>query len=71
MEGGTPQENEEKDVSNDASEKEKKKKKKKHKHRKRRGSDSEDEEKKTIEKKKSIGYKRFNCRLLCPSSRYR
>ena len=51
MEGGTPQENEEKDVSNDASEKEKKKKKKKHKHRKRRGSDSEDEEKKTIEKK--------------------
>ena len=52
MEGQTPQDNEEKDISNDQSDKEKKKKKKKHKHKKRRGSDSDDEEeKKTIDKK--------------------
>ena len=51
MEDATPQDNEEKDITNEGSEKEKKKKKKKHKHRKRRGSDSEDEEKKTLDKK--------------------
>ena len=51
MEGATPQNNEEKEIANDGSEKGKKKKKKKHKHRKHRGSDSEDEDKKTIDKK--------------------
>ena len=51
MEGATPQNNEEKEITNDGSEKGKKKKKKKHKHRKHRGSDSEDEDKKTIDKK--------------------
>ena len=51
MEGATPQNNEEKEITNDGSEKGKKKKKKKHKHRKHRGSDSEDEDKKTLDKK--------------------
>ena len=51
MEGPTPQDNEENDISNDQIDKEKKKKKKKHKHKKRRGSNSDEEEKKTIDKK--------------------
>ena len=50
MDGATPEEDEEKDISNDLSRAEKKKKKKKHKHHKNKDGDS-DSEKKTIDKK--------------------
>ena len=50
MDGATPEEGEEKDISNDLSRAEKKKKKKKHKHHKNKDGDS-DSEKKTIDKK--------------------
>ena len=51
MEEETPQDNEEKNINNEGSEKEKKKKKKKHKHKKHRDSESGDESQKTINKK--------------------
>ena len=51
MEEETPQDNEEKNINNEGSEKEKKKKKKKHKHKKHRDSESGDDSQKTINKK--------------------